>query len=126
MDELIKKDWIDALRSNKYSQTKSWLKTGQGFCCLGVLTDIYVQRFSKSWDEFDSLTILPVEVVNWAGLDDVDPDVDLSEDELKSLETKVSHTEAISITEDYIYFLSHLNDFGLSFEDIADIIETKL
>ena len=40
MDPELKQKWIDALRSGKYQQARSQLRSGEGFCCLGVLCDI--------------------------------------------------------------------------------------
>lgn len=41
MDAVLKQKWIDALRSGKYKQGKSYLKTKDGkYCCLGVLCEI--------------------------------------------------------------------------------------
>lgn len=37
----IKQKWIKALRSGEYQQTKGRLKRDDGFCCLGVLCDVY-------------------------------------------------------------------------------------
>lgn len=32
--------WVAALRSGKYKQAKGYLRTSNGFCCLGVACDI--------------------------------------------------------------------------------------
>jgi len=37
----IKERWITALTDGSYAQTKSALHTAEGFCCLGVLCDLY-------------------------------------------------------------------------------------
>lgn len=39
MDPEIKKKWIEALRSGRYTQAKGRLRRGDAFCCLGVLHD---------------------------------------------------------------------------------------
>lgn len=36
----VKSQWVDALRSDDYVQTKYELKCDRGFCCLGVLAEI--------------------------------------------------------------------------------------
>lgn len=41
MNKGIKDRWITALRSEKYSQTKGNLRDDEGYCCLGVLCDLY-------------------------------------------------------------------------------------
>lgn len=41
MDTKLKKEWVDALRSGKYKQTRGKLKSrAGGFCCLGVLCEV--------------------------------------------------------------------------------------
>lgn len=34
------KEWVAALRSGKYRQTRAYLRTNEGFCCLGVACDL--------------------------------------------------------------------------------------
>lgn len=41
MDEELKAKWVAALRSGKYTQTKGTLRDDRGFCCLGVLLDVW-------------------------------------------------------------------------------------
>lgn len=36
----IKKKWLVALRSGKYSQCRGAFRKEDGFCCLGVLADV--------------------------------------------------------------------------------------
>jgi hypothetical protein len=33
-------DWINALRSGEYAQTRKALRDDKGYCCLGVLCDL--------------------------------------------------------------------------------------
>lgn len=41
MNQEIKKQWLSALRSGKYTQTKGILRTTNNeFCCLGVLCNV--------------------------------------------------------------------------------------
>lgn len=43
----IKKDiqvWVKALRSGKYKQTKGTLQNNQGYCCLGVACDLFIEN----------------------------------------------------------------------------------
>ncbi len=45
MDEQIKKQWVEALRSGRYKQGREYLRTelsdgSYSYCCLGVLCDI--------------------------------------------------------------------------------------
>lgn len=118
MNKEVKKLWIDALRSGEYDQGQYRLRVGDCFCCLGVLTDVYIKetgdgawtrRPGESEDSFifkgDSVdtSSLPIEVVKWAELCQGDPYVD-------------TNTSCIS-----------LNDrLGYDFNQIADVIEEKL
>ena len=107
MNEQVKEKWLNALRSGDYKQTKSCLHKGDGFCCLGVLCDLYGKEHNVEWKlvdagiyyEFqDKKAILPLSVIEWAGVEDDNPEI---------CETP----------------LSRLNDTGYTFNEIADIIE---
>jgi hypothetical protein len=97
MDALLKSEWIDALRSGKYQQAKSFLKTDNGYCCLGVLCDIQGADFSAIEEEFGSLSLSynPKEYLGHF------PEVNASE-------------------------LAQMNDNGKSFAEIAAYIEANL
>jgi hypothetical protein len=95
MNPEIKAQWVAALRSGKYQQTRGALKRNApeegdgapaGFCCLGVLCDLHSQATSEPWDidvnrygnvsrYLDSGGTLPAKVGKWAGLDSVNPQV---------------------------------------------------
>lgn len=56
MNQTVKKKWVEALRSDRYDQTRGYLKYGSCFCVLGVLCDIVdpngwkpYNRDSQSW-----------------------------------------------------------------------------
>lgn len=41
MNQTVKKKWVEALRSNRYNQTRGTLRSPQNcFCVLGVLCDV--------------------------------------------------------------------------------------
>ena len=110
MNEQVKEKWLNALRSGDYKQTKSCLHKGDGFCCLGVLCDLYGKEHNVEWKlvdagiyyEFqDKKAILPLSVIEWAGVEDDNPEI---------CETP----------------LSRLNDNGSTFNEIADLIEKHL
>jgi len=51
MKQAVMKRWVDALRSKKYKQTREQLreldakgKPTNGFCCLGVLCDLFAKE----------------------------------------------------------------------------------
>lgn len=78
----VKEAWCNALESGEYQQRQHKLKTGGGFCCLGVLTDLAVKDGVGRWtaDEHFTYTAepfgrteseylaLPEAVKVWAGL----------------------------------------------------------
>lgn len=47
----LQQDWIKALRSGEYKQSAGFLKTGHGFCCLGVLCDVSGYGEWQPYDE---------------------------------------------------------------------------
>lgn len=124
MNQEIKAKWVSALRSGKYRQAKERLQSDSGgFCCLGVLCDLYIKEHPslaewhfnpdytygstsiKSSGTFEHI-YLPSDVANWAGFP-------------ASGDVIVSHDH-----EDT--GLSELNDEGMSFADIAALIEEQL
>ena len=38
-----RKLWVEALRSGNYAQTRGSLKSANGFCCLGVACNVYLE-----------------------------------------------------------------------------------
>jgi hypothetical protein len=127
MDSSIKQRWVRALRSGKYKQVSGQLRTEDGFCCLGVLCDVYNKNnWTIAADEYlgdehqewhyignkgmyQSIMkdVLPYEVVEATGLDKQNPEVPYGIDGGMSS-------------------LAVINDSGASFAQIADLIETHL
>jgi len=122
MNPVIRDTWTAELRSGKYAQGKTNLRKGDNYCCLGVLCELAVEagvvESAKAAAVLDStyydddeflyggaLTMLPDEVMEWAGLKEAFPVV-------------TSNGEWID--------LSHLNDTGVPFEKIADYIDGKV
>ena len=112
MNPQIKQKWVSALRSGDYQKTQCYLRTDDGFCCLGVLCDLYGKENNVEWNlvnnghnyEFqDRESYLPSSVKKWAGVEDSNPFVNDGESTLVSL-----------------------NDTGCTFEQIADVIEKQL
>ena len=111
-----RQDWVKALRSGDYQQAQGTLRKGDSFCCLGVACDIsgvdewrkvetndgtfYYEYLVGNWQS------LAVEIADYYGMRDgfggfwIDPG------------NKISS-------------LSTLNDRGLSFDEIANIIEKE-
>ena len=123
----IAEKWITALRSGEYTQATDALRDEMGgFCCLGVLCDLYRQETGAGkWDgsyfipaggeptavdySDDIDGVLPPFVQKWAGTRTAagfyDPDITKQKHE----HTKLALTQA--------------NDKGANFFEIADIIE---
>ena len=132
MNSQVKEKWIAALRSGEYEQGKNKLRGSEGFCCLGVLCDLYTQETKmvgwefRGYDENEHLPqdywyfdeeseFLPESVMEWAGLSIANPKV------------KVDVTGEDD-EEDWFYFdeISTLNDSGYSFSALSNIIEEQL
>jgi hypothetical protein len=132
MNPEIKAKWIAALRSGQYEQARGGLQrylyrdteTGRidcGFCCLGVLCDLASHQGVCFWYGHDAAVTrdgevctnadsLPKEVMEWAGLEESDPEVPFPVDD-----------------EGQVRSLAALNDtYKLNFHRIADIIEETL
>jgi len=112
MNPQIKQKWVSALRSGDYQQGQNYLRTDNGFCCLGVLCDLYIKENNVEWNlanngqnyEFQNKeSHLPSSVVGWAGVEDSNPYVNGG-----------------------IGTLSGLNDKGFTFNEIAGLIEEHL
>lgn len=120
MKQEVKELWIEALLSGEYKQSQQHLQNEDGFCCLGVLCDVYAKSQSLEWGEhreyddgfcsynpFSFLgcdEFLPEVVMEWAGLEHEDP----------------------IITHDGPTTLSALNDYGHGFEKISELIKEQL
>lgn len=105
-------EWVKRLRSGEYQQGQIYLNRNGKYCCLGVLCEIAtlegivhstidsssgIVRYSGDIG-LPEATILPYEVQRWAGVGGGGPLID--GDSLVSM-----------------------NDSGVSFADIADVIE---
>lgn len=115
----VKEKWVAALTSGEYAQEVGALRTPRGFCCLGVLCDVYTKDQDLDWrvgdDKEDPFSLLgadqtlPFEVMKWAGLDGKDPSVKANEE------------------DEFAFRLTHLNDVRkLDFTQIAALIKEQL
>ena len=113
MNQEIKEKWLAALRSGKYKQGKYRLRTiDDEYCCLGVLCEVVgleaqLDRFNRYKYEGES-AFLPLSV---------------------KLVSEISGSGSL---HNPIYFngtnrdcLMTLNDSGMTFEQIADVIEEQ-
>lgn len=117
MKKYIKERWLTALRSGKYPQGKGWLNQDGKFCCLGVLAEIAVEdgvvqpdpdrgvvRY-RSRDGIIAHSFLSPALMEWSGIADDEGEFLNEQDNYEQLTT--------------------LNDRGMSFNDIADVIEKR-
>ena len=114
MNKIVKTALLEALRSGKYEQGRYRLKSSsERFCCLGVLCELAVEagvippvRITTGGQyEYDSeVNELPWKVQKWSGIQT--PDAKLLQEEGSDS-------------------LIGFNDAGYTFEQIADIIESK-
>ena len=105
MNAAVKKQWVEALRSDQYEQGSCALRKhihGQDqYCCLGVLCDLYTKAFPDAagrWDRVTPDSIIPFcmldtdgteqwqhevltpAVREWAGLNSDDPILKFADD----------------------------------------------
>jgi hypothetical protein len=110
--------WIDRLRNGNIPQTSDALGTKDGErCCLGVLCDIAVEDgIIAKPTEFDGepalkyadhWSILPDAVMQWAGM--------------ASDTGSLRNTDSVYSDKE----LTELNDTGMPFSEIADVIESN-
>ena len=100
MNKQAKEKWVEALRSGKHKQGKRVLRDNGRYCCLGVLCEIS----GLPYNDHDAYP--PASVCDWAGLLVYSPPVLIDGKELA---------------------LTTLNDdYRMSFNEIADLIESQL
>lgn len=127
MDAEVKARWVTALRdTEKYRKVVGALHCESGFCCLGVLCDLYLQENGKQWVRNDiqdcddnccsfgfpkgkgyEYATLPYEVRVWAGLQG------------RVVSPHNPRVWGISLAE-------WNDDFDKSLPEIADLIEAYL
>lgn len=142
MNPVIRTRWADALRSGDYEQTKGSLNDGKGYCCLGVLCDLYAQDHGTGWEPCNkhagnnrvegTLTSawLPREVADWAMLSEEEVsqegsegyDVQFPLPKLPKGSGLPSHSFIASALNDNYMEDCHTDVDG-SFADIADLVE---
>ena len=122
----IKTKWLAALRSGQYEQTEGVLRNGDGFCCLGVLCDIYAQETGVEWHKpgwvgfsmHSATSVLPDAVREWA---------DLPHEHGGYVAVTKSYDDGEETTVYHTPSLTELNDqWQYDFRQIADVIEEQL
>ena len=137
MNTKIKQKWVSALRSGEYEQGSEKLYSGRGYCCLGVLCDLYSKENGLKWefrgddvikteDEIvpsqlqkfdyfyfdDESEFLPESVMDWAELSVKNPQV--------RVECEYGEDARFYVDE-----IANFNDSGYSFTQLAEIIENQ-
>lgn len=97
--------WYKALRSGEYKQTDGRLRDGNSFCCLGVACDVFDPELWEGTYYLDNSLSLPDLVVEYFGLSNYDVRVEY-------------HNSS--------RWVSDLNDKGVAFSEIADLLEKAL
>ena len=131
MNPEVKQKWIDALRSGKYEQGSEKLRSVSGYCCLGVLCDLYAQEHDTQW-EFrgnEETNLQPMDYWYYEGESEFLPESVMDWAELKTHNPTVRVYCEDSDDEDTCYYndeIANVNDSGYSFNQIADTIEAQL
>jgi hypothetical protein len=121
MKQEIAEKWTAALRSGEYKQGAGALRTHSDcYCCLGVLCDLYansgatfVENEPVEWSgQFGTSFLgqafhLPPTVAEWAGMTQRNPAID----------------DSLSVSHELGRTLADINDNGMTFEKIADLID---
>lgn len=103
-----------ALTSGEYGQAKLALRTADDYCCLGVLCDLYRKEVDPTAEWCGGVflgeaNVLPREVQEWAGMRSDNGGF------------ARSNGETGYATE----CLSGLNDNGMSFNEISEVIQER-
>lgn len=139
MNPKIKQMWLEALRSGEYTQGAGHLRVSMTednihfqdtHCCLGVLCDLHRQTTASLtnwtitsdglWSYEGYEETLPESVVEWAGIEDMNPNINISAIKFADWYPHDIVSSANTST------LAQLNDAGASFEHIANVIEAQL
>ena len=126
MNEAIKAKWVADLRSGKFPQTDNILRSPVGYCCLGVLCDLYSRETGVPWEQNAHVefsmhgghSVLPYEVRQWA---------DLPHEHGAYVAVSKRYDEGEETTVYSTPSLTELNDtWNYDFKQIADVIEEQL
>ena len=136
LDPKVKTAWLAALRDPEAVQTQRQLKSvSGGMCCLGKLCEVYSNSADKEegsgFDEKGSFWVggvsyesfAPPAVADWAFKQKTRPTFDQDSPSALEFDTR----EFSVLYNDALTPLWKLNDdHGLTFEEIADLIEERL
>jgi hypothetical protein len=109
--------WVEALRSGNYAQTMHKLRDDDGFCCLGVMCDVFMRETGQGkWEdtayrlvfELDSVakeSLPQAQVLEWFGFFEAYTEL--------PTDAGLCNIEFVTLND----------DLKLSFGQIADLIE---
>lgn len=103
----LRRRWVEALRSGKYEQGRSWLHKQGRFCCLGVACEVMGVEWAGEEEDEDGY-YYAMNLLDFPGHSSILPP------EL---------TQRLGISTDDHNALAELNDEGVPFCDIATLIE---
>ena len=114
MDKKVKETWIKALKSGEFKQGRGYLERDGKYCALGILSLLSLIEGQCTYNQIDGLGkfdnkrfTLSYNTLTWAGMD------------LEDFKAEV-------IYEGELTSIGDLNDRGLSFKELARIINLKL
>lgn len=118
MNQRVKEKWCAALESDRFKQAQGCLQNHEAYCCLGVLCELHREEHPETrWEIINGYyrylgqtDILPETVRVWAGLNERNPIV------------KDENRPDCPLTSS----LSNLNDSGVDFKQIAQVIKEQL
>ena len=130
MNTEIKQKWVNALRSGEYEQGSEKLYSGRGYCCLGVLCDLYSKENGLKW-EFrgddvikteDEIVSSQLQKFDYFYFDDESEFLPESVKEWAELRVECEYGEDARF---YVDEIANVNDSGYSFTQLAEIIENQ-
>lgn len=131
MNSLIKKQWVEALRSGEYRQSSASLKSLTGFCCLGVLEDCVLSQTGNTWVQESRGFILKTPddnsrignlTLGTQVLAEITSMGEFPIEKRKEINEFLQGKLGTNNPDSY-RSLTHLNDRGIQFPIIADFIE---
>jgi hypothetical protein len=114
MDADVKAKWLEALRSGKYTQTRSYLKDSRGYCCLGVLCEIQDVEYEPGLDSEGAYRF------DFRSFSENESQLDVR----NNFPTE-DFLESVGLRSLFASDLAVYNDEGYSFEYIANWIEKE-
>jgi hypothetical protein len=123
MFQQVAEKWVRALRSDEFPQADGTLRSTRGYCCLGVLCELYRREHPDraEWQTpVDNSPVFPFRMNNgWKGApvihDGYLPEPVMEWAGMASSNGRITTTGAN---------LANMNDSGASFAGIAEVIST--